>query len=144
MIPRPEDTSSNMDGETIVADTQATEFIEDEGYFFINVVFLVWSLNLVQQPFELMGIQVEDTYFNLPRHYFEHYSVVFRDMFQLPSSNDEPLDGSSKELPLRLDGVDKTDFRRLLKVMFHMSVRSSIPNPLILMMEAVIPTSRWS
>ena len=40
------------------------------------------------------------------------------DMFSLPPPEQSPVDGSSNEHPLRLDGYSLHDFRALLKVMF--------------------------
>ncbi|KDQ51214.1 hypothetical protein JAAARDRAFT_140653, partial [Jaapia argillacea MUCL 33604] len=61
--------------------------------------------------------QVEDQLFKVPRLYFEKYSAVFRDMFQLPNQGAN-VEGSSNGNPLRLGGIEKKDFLRLLRVMY--------------------------
>lgn len=43
---------------------------------------------------------------------------MFRGLFTLPYGLDVPVDGSSDEQPLRLEGVKEHDFRQLLKVMY--------------------------
>ena len=48
-------------------------------------------------------------------------------MFQLPVATGSVADGSSNEQPLRLEGVNKGDFRQLLKIMFPECVFSSSP-----------------
>jgi hypothetical protein len=58
----------------------------------------------------------------VPRYPFVRTSEVFRDMFSLPVPDIPSVEGSSDENPLFLEGVDKADFRCLLKVMFPMSV----------------------
>jgi len=47
-------------------------------------------------------------------------SEIFSDMFQLPTPtvDGHALDGSSDDQPLRLDGIKKSDFLQLLRVMF--------------------------
>lgn len=62
--------------------------------------------------------QVDGVFFEAHRSEFEHESEVFRDMFHLPTPVDGVIDGTSREHPLRLDGVKKNDFVPLLKVMF--------------------------
>lgn len=39
-------------------------------------------------------------------------------MFDLPVSESTTADGLTEEQPLRLDGIEKKDFRRLLEVMY--------------------------
>jgi hypothetical protein len=67
---------------------------------------------------ELIGTQVEDTLFRLPRRHFEEESEVFRDLFQLPVAENTSPDGHSDEQPLRLEGIKKGDFEQLLRVLF--------------------------
>ncbi|KDQ51208.1 hypothetical protein JAAARDRAFT_199247 [Jaapia argillacea MUCL 33604] len=69
-------------------------------YYFEDVIFLV-----------------EDQLFKVPRLYFENHSDIFRDMFQLPTQGAD-VDGSSDENPLRLEGIKKKDFVRLLRIMY--------------------------
>ena len=64
--------------------------------------------------------QVEDQLFKVPRRNFAIESEIFSDMFQLPvpTTAGHSLDGSSDDQPLRLDGIKKSDFVQLLRVMF--------------------------
>jgi hypothetical protein len=43
--------------------------------------------------------------------------MVFRDMFKLPKSADS-AEGTCKEHPVKLEGIRKSDFEQLLRVMF--------------------------
>jgi len=61
---------------------------------------------------------VEDRLYKVPRCYFEQESEVFRDMFTLPVSVKTVADGSSDSNPLRLEGIDKNDFKQLLRVIY--------------------------
>jgi len=74
---------------------------QDSDYYLVDVVFLV-----------------EDSLFRVPRILFELNSEVFRDMFELPVPEGTTPDGSSDEQPLRFDGIEKKDFRQLLRVLF--------------------------
>lgn len=65
-----------------------------------------------------MIILVGDCLFKVPRYPFIRTSEVFRNMFLSPVSDGTPPDGSSDEKPLILEGIEETDFRLLLKVMF--------------------------
>lgn len=60
--------------------------------------------------------------FKVPRHHFEQDSVMFRDMFSLPVGAEGTADGSSRETPLHLDGINKDEFRQLLRVLYPRSV----------------------
>jgi hypothetical protein len=65
--------------------------------------------------------QVENQLFKVPRRNFAIESEIFSDMFQLPAPTDgtsPPPDGLSDDRPLRLDGIKKSDFIQLLRVMF--------------------------
>ena len=60
--------------------------------------------------------QVEVTLFKVPRSYFES-SNVFWETYLLGLPDDEISQGVTDQQPLRLDGVDMTEFRCLLKAM---------------------------
>ena len=64
--------------------------------------------------------QVENQLFKVPRRNFANESEIFSDMFQLPAPTGEKhtLDGSSDEQPLRLEGIKKSDFLQLLRIIF--------------------------
>ncbi|KAI0933356.1 hypothetical protein AcV5_005519 [Taiwanofungus camphoratus] len=76
---------------------------------------------------------VDGVFFEAHRSEFEHESEVFRDMFHLPTPVDGVIDGTSREHPLRLDGVKKNDFVSLLKVMFSRNCDK----------EEVLTTDEW-
>jgi len=73
--------------------------------------------------FPIITFWVEGTLFRVPGHHFIQQSEVFRDMFELPVSNNTLPDGSSDEQPLRLEGVRKVDFKELLRAMFPTLIR---------------------
>ena len=52
-----------------------------------------------------------------PSWYFEH-TDAFRDVYLLGPKGTEVPGGHTDQQPLRLDGVDAAEFRRLLKAMF--------------------------
>lgn len=62
--------------------------------------------------------QVENTLFKIPRNGFEQESEVFRDMFSLPSGEDESLEGASDGNPIILEDVQAAAFRLLLQMMY--------------------------
>ena len=64
--------------------------------------------------------QVENELFKVPTRNFAIESEIFSDMFQLPVPTDGggTPEGSSDERPIRLDGIKKSDFIQLLRVMF--------------------------
>jgi len=74
---------------------------KDESFYFADVVFLV-----------------ERCLFKVPRAYFERDSEVFCALFQLPVAQNVPVEGSSDQQPLRLEGIKEDDFRQLLRVMY--------------------------
>ncbi|RDB27006.1 hypothetical protein Hypma_004969 [Hypsizygus marmoreus] len=75
---------------------------------------------------ETVTFQVEDTLFKVPKVQFMRGSSIFRAMFSLPQSENGEgyAEGSSDLNPLKLEGVEKVDFERLLKVMYPHDVRA--------------------
>ncbi|KIK16403.1 hypothetical protein PISMIDRAFT_44678, partial [Pisolithus microcarpus 441] len=65
---------------------------------------------------------VEDCLFRLPREPFQQESRFFCDKLSSLQGEDGEVEGLSDEKPIRLDGVKKSDFEQLLKVLFHRSV----------------------
>lgn len=53
----------------------------------------------------------------VPKLYFATQSNFFRDLFSLPGGN-EPTEGTCDKNPIKVDGVTKVDFKRLLKAMY--------------------------
>ena len=104
---------------TLTDERQAMVVSESPSYYFNHVVFQVSLFVIDGIRYSPRGrLQVEDMLFRVPRRYFEQESEIFRTMFQLPVANDTAPDGSSNEQPLLLEGVNKEDFRQLLRVMF--------------------------
>lgn len=62
-------------------------------------------------------VSVQDCLFSVPRCLFENGSEVFRDMYQLPTSDKSADEGSTAQNPLRLEGIEKKDFEQLLRVL---------------------------
>jgi hypothetical protein len=61
--------------------------------------------------------QVEDRLFKIPRYALQRESVVFRDMFSLPTSPHQ-VEGLTDEMPIRLEGASAIDFERLLELLY--------------------------
>lgn len=56
--------------------------------------------------------------FCVNRKNFVNDSEFFREMFELPPEKGKPVDGSSFDHPLRVEGVKKEDLTLLLRAMF--------------------------
>ncbi|KAI8978253.1 hypothetical protein BD414DRAFT_421962 [Trametes punicea] len=82
------------------------------------------SPSLIQHPdyyFEdgNLVILVENTLFRLFRSTFTRHSVVFRDLFSLPTGQDGmDVEGHNDDNPLHFSGISATDFERLLWVLY--------------------------
>lgn len=48
-------------------------------------------------------------------------------MFKLPVAQDVPVEGSSDQQPIRLEGIKEDDFRQLLRVLYPQSVNETFP-----------------
>ncbi|KIM82521.1 hypothetical protein PILCRDRAFT_820381 [Piloderma croceum F 1598] len=70
---------------------------------------------------ECIVFLVEGTLFKVPRACFEH-SQIFRDVFNLPCTNNAIIDGSDDGHPFKLDGISKIDFRAFLKLLYPQSI----------------------
>jgi len=95
--------------------THSKVTVQHLDFYFSDIVFLV-----------------ENQLFKVPRRNFAVESEVFADMFQLPAPtmDGRALDGSSDDQPLRLDGIKKSDFVQLLRVMFPLdSQQPDSPSP---------------
>ncbi|EIW74321.1 hypothetical protein CONPUDRAFT_33640, partial [Coniophora puteana RWD-64-598 SS2] len=62
--------------------------------------------------------QVEDTLFCVPRSMLQRYSDVFKDLFELPTSESTGAEGESKENPIVLEDIKAWEFKQLLKTIF--------------------------
>lgn len=94
-------------------------------YYFDIVIFLVRDTHRSGQddsPIGGMMHQVENQLFRVPRRNFATQSDIFSDMFQLPlpegdGASPEP-EGLTDDRPIRLDGISRSSFILLLRVMF--------------------------
>ncbi|KDQ51175.1 hypothetical protein JAAARDRAFT_41435 [Jaapia argillacea MUCL 33604] len=68
---------------------------------------------------------VEGQLFKVPKTYFVQHSEIFRDMFTLPNMGTN-AEGTSDQNPLRLEGIKKKDFVRLLRVIYPRSLNNDI------------------
>jgi hypothetical protein len=110
---------SQSDGHQTSVPVGAKPIRKDESFYFVDVVFLVGAHVCYLSRIMLnVPSQVEGCLFKVPRAYFERDSEVFCSLFQLPVAQDLPIEGSSDQKPLHLEGVKEDDFRQLLKVMF--------------------------
>ncbi|KAI5997633.1 hypothetical protein F5J12DRAFT_895761 [Pisolithus orientalis] len=74
----------------------------------------------------------ENCLFKVPRKPLEEESTVFRDMFLLPQSENEMMEGQDDAGPVVLHGVSKDDFECLLKVLLCRAFGPNLDLPLSL------------
>lgn len=122
----PDSPTTQQETELLAAGDEVTT--RHQYYYFSEVIFLVSPFTT---PYNERAVpltkdmQVEGSLFKVPRESFVENSELFRAMFQLPVPSGRSPDGSSDQNPLRLDGIEKTDFLQLLKVMFPRSVEQN-------------------
>ncbi|OSD01463.1 hypothetical protein PYCCODRAFT_1468633 [Trametes coccinea BRFM310] len=61
---------------------------------------------------------VENCLFKVPKRPFLENSTVFEDMFSLPA-NEASAEGDTDDKPIRLEGIQKEEFRSLMRAMFE-------------------------
>ncbi|KAF6755684.1 hypothetical protein DFP72DRAFT_964752 [Ephemerocybe angulata] len=78
---------------------------------------------------ETVIFKVEDTLFCVPRHGLEQASVVFADMFRMPTGTRETcvadapyLEGTSDDSPIVLEGYKSSEFNSLLKFIYPSTI----------------------
>jgi len=86
-------------------DSERATTRRDESFYFVDIIFLV-----------------EGCLFKVPRTYFERDSEAFSAMFKLPVAQDVPVEGSSDQQPIHLEGITAHEFRQLLRVMYPQHV----------------------
>ncbi|KAK0195933.1 hypothetical protein F5146DRAFT_1133376 [Armillaria mellea] len=84
--------------EQLVVQPMSPSFRRSESYYWENMV-----------------VQVEDTLFRFPKHHLMKKSEVFRSMLSMPQGKSEP-EGFSDDRPIKLWGISKIEFERLLQV----------------------------
>ncbi|KAK0226464.1 hypothetical protein IW262DRAFT_768721 [Armillaria fumosa] len=62
-------------------------------------------------------LQVEDTLFRIPKYQLVGKSEIFDAMLSLPQGSNKP-EGSSDDLPIKLEHISKIDFERLLQILY--------------------------
>jgi hypothetical protein len=93
-------------------------YAEDDEFSAPELVLLVCfrqSSTPLCLPDHHLPVQVEGTIFRVPRSVF-HDSHIFADMFSVPPPPNKPVDGSSVEHPLRLDGVSRDEIKAFLRL----------------------------
>jgi hypothetical protein len=91
--------------------SKMAHYTVDSEYDCQSVIVLVCTLWLcTDRKTHHLRMQVKDTLFTVIRGVFAD-SIVFQDMFSVPPPADVPVDGSSREHPLKLEGVTKADFK---------------------------------
>ncbi|KAF9012718.1 hypothetical protein BDQ17DRAFT_1344506 [Cyathus striatus] len=73
--------------------------IHDTEYYLDTVVFLV-----------------DNCLFKVPRYYLAQNSDIFRATFSLPCTG--AVEGSSDDIPFKLEGINRDDFRNLMRVIY--------------------------
>ncbi|KIM36752.1 hypothetical protein M413DRAFT_448888 [Hebeloma cylindrosporum] len=78
--------------------------------------------------FQLVVFQVGDTLFQVVRNGFEIPGTIFEAMFALPSGNgnETPIEGTSLENPIILDGVAEEQFRAFLRAIYPFAGRPPV------------------
>ena len=76
---------------------------------------------------QFVTAQVEDAVYCVNRVVFVKDSDFFRELFELPAESGRPVEGSSNEHPLRVEGIDKEDMLLFLHAMFPKCVLSFQP-----------------
>ncbi|KAK0459176.1 uncharacterized protein EV420DRAFT_1479197 [Desarmillaria tabescens] len=76
-----------------------------------------WTRNMAFY-WETSVFLVEDELFRAPRYQFINHSDTFKAMFTLPQAENTNVEGSSDDNPIRLQGISKLDFERLLQYMY--------------------------
>ncbi|KAJ7647769.1 hypothetical protein FB45DRAFT_1019981 [Roridomyces roridus] len=71
--------------------------------------------------------EVQNTIYRVPRFQFERHSSIFAATFSLPPA-DDVAEGSSEAKPLKLEGINRLDFERLLKVLYPLTPVFKTPN----------------
>ncbi|SJK98071.1 uncharacterized protein ARMOST_01328 [Armillaria ostoyae] len=62
-------------------------------------------------------LQVEDTLFRIPKYQLVGKSEIFDAMLSLPQGSNKP-EGSSDDVPIKLENISKIDFERLLQILY--------------------------
>ncbi|PBK86946.1 hypothetical protein ARMGADRAFT_939679 [Armillaria gallica] len=62
--------------------------------------------------------KVENVLFRVPRYQFIENSETFRARFTRPQAGTDTVEGDTDGKPIKLQGVSKVDFERLLKFMY--------------------------
>ncbi|KAJ7625624.1 hypothetical protein FB45DRAFT_921875 [Roridomyces roridus] len=73
--------------------------------------------------------KVEDQIFKVPRYHFERSSEIFATTLTLPAASNAHAEGSSDDNPFVLEGIDKVDFQRLLKVLYPLDIPQILSMP---------------
>jgi hypothetical protein len=67
---------------------------------------------------DLIVSQVEEITFPVSSHRLIENSEVFAGMFQLPTSENQRVEGRDKEHPIMLEGYQACDFNALLRILY--------------------------
>ncbi|PCH34241.1 hypothetical protein WOLCODRAFT_160719 [Wolfiporia cocos MD-104 SS10] len=65
---------------------------------------------------------VEDALYKVHCHFFKRHSSVFATMFSLPPGNGNSIEGLSDDHPIKLEGVRKIDFERMLSLFYPQDI----------------------
>ncbi|OJT13806.1 hypothetical protein TRAPUB_9653 [Trametes pubescens] len=89
-------------------------------------------------------ILVENTLFRLFRSTFTRHSVVFKDLFSLPTGpKGQPIEGDDDANPLTFSGISATDFERLLWVLYPPDFNTPKPTSAAEWHSILSLASRW-
>jgi hypothetical protein len=99
---------------------------KDPFFYYVPLVILVSSLMTSFCFARNPRLQVEDTLFKTSRIDFEKHSKIFWETYLRNRNGSNPVSGFTDRKPLRLDGIDVSEFKCLVKALYHKSVSTAI------------------
>lgn len=103
------------------------ECIRNKNFYWENSIFLV-----------------EDELFRAPRYQFIKHSDTFRTMFTLLQTDADAVEGNTDDKPIRLYGVDKFDFERLLNFMYPLDIPPVLTRSLVEWISILKLSTMWA
>ncbi|KAK0241239.1 hypothetical protein EDD85DRAFT_818146 [Armillaria nabsnona] len=129
--------------ETDTKEKPASQHLRSES---IDMEMGQWTRNMAFY-WETSVFLVEDELFRVPRYQFINHSSIFKAMFTLPPlpphAENTIVEGSIDDNPIRLQGITKLDFERLLKYMYPTNIPPVLTKPLEDWISILKLSTRW-
>ncbi|KAK0494919.1 hypothetical protein EDD18DRAFT_1173071, partial [Armillaria luteobubalina] len=122
---QPTDTEEKPASSHLHSDMEMAQWTRNTAFYWETSVFLV-----------------EDELFRVPRYQFINHSDA-KAMFALPQKNAN-VEGSIDDNPIRLQGITKLDFERLLKYMYPANIPPVLTKPLEDWISILKLSTMWS